>query len=275
MGNTFSIVSRQPIEGCFLDITKEISCDEVDYICFEERGKRKGGTRYFLSLKSKKNISVDGLANCISDWILREFEHALAKDIFNERFSIVFDKEADEIVKLALSGKCNCERLYDKKILVKNLTKYLNNNERISIDGFLRFRAKAYTHRIEEYLFDAAEEFFAEREYREFLELVKFYLLQTRSKIALLHIKLNCDGSFLLYDFKKSEVVLDRKDFDFYNGNSFGNEDLLSVLLTLNPKRIIWHNNCFVKDTNLIDTIKEIFEDRFTECNGCEFCIKI
>ncbi|MBQ2931671.1 MAG: hypothetical protein IJE62_02360 [Clostridia bacterium] len=274
MEDTLNIISRQPISGCLPDITKEIPCSDVDYICFEKSGKREDEPRYFLSIKSKRNISVNGIANCISEWILQDFEYSFAKYIFNQRFLTLYDDEAEKIIKSALESKYQAEKFYDKKILVKKLTQYLQENESISIDGFLRFRAKAYERRIEEYLFDATEEFFAEQEYKEFLQLIKLYLAKAQHQLGLLHIKVNCDGSFLLYDFKKAEVSFERQNFDLCNGVYSKDTELVSVLLTLNPKRIIWHNNCFFEDTTLMDSIKEIFEQRFAECNGCEFCIK-
>ena len=274
MEDTLNIISSQPIVGCLPDITKEIPFNDIDYICFEKSGKREELPRYFFSIKSKKDISVVGIADWISDWILRDFEYSFAKVIFNQRFLTLYDDEAEKIIKSALANKYQAEKLYDKKILVKKLTQYLKENKTISIDGFLRFRAKAYERRIEEYLFDATEEFFAEQEYQEFLQLIKLYLAKAQHQLGLLHIKVNCDGSFLLYDFKKTEVSFERQNFDLYNGMYSKDTELISALLTLNPKRIIWHNNCFFKDTKLMDSIKEIFEQRFAECNGCEFCIK-
>lgn len=274
MEDTLKIISRQPIVSCLPDITKEIPCSEMEYICFEKSGKMEDKARYFLSIKSKKNISVAGIADCLSDWILREFEYPFAKYIFNQRFLTLYDDEEEKIIKAALTNKYQAEKLYDKKLLVKKLTQYLQENEKISIDGFLMFRAKAYERRIEEYLFDATEEFFAEQEYQEFLQLIKLYLTKAQHQLGLLHIKVNCDGSFLLYDFKKAEVSLEEHNSNLYDDLYSKDTQLVSALLTLNPKRIIWHNNCFFKDTKLIDSIKEIFEQRFAECNGCEFCIK-
>ena len=93
--------------------------------------------------------------------------------------------------------------------------------------------------------------------------------------VDLLHIKANPDGSFSFYDFRQSSIAFSVEEDSVSQlfKNFLTEEDkLISVLITLAPKRIIWQETEKNKNQNIIKTVSEIFKDRFSLCNGCELC---
>lgn len=275
MNNILNITSRQSLESITYDVLSSIFPNQIDYICCEHRVRGRGlHPRYFLTVKTYNDMSSEVIASCLSEWILDDLEHIFASNILKERFLSFSNTETDEILNKALKSIDIHDKSYSKKIIVNNLTDYLKSNGILSIEGFLRFRSKEYCQMIEEYLLDAIEDFFADKEYMEFLELLRIYVFEAKSLINLIHIKFNCDGSFSLYNFKQSEIVFDPREINSQNDIISEGDKLVSILLTLIPKRIIWHNNCETKNINLVNTIKEIFDDRFSECKGCQLCSK-
>ncbi len=275
MNNVLNITSRQSLESITYDVISSLFPNQIDYIYCEHRVKGRGlQPRYFLTLKTHGNMSSEVIASCLTEWILDNLEHIFASNILKERFISFSNTETDEILKNALKSIDNKSRSYNKKIIVKKLTDYLKSNKTLSLEGFLRFRSKEYCQMIEEYLFYAIEDFFADKEYMEFLELLRIYVSEAKPLINLIHIKFNCDGSFSLYNFKQTEIVLDPHEINLQSDIISEGDKLVSILLTLIPKRIIWHNNCRTKNMNLVNTIKEIFDNRFCECKGCQLCCK-
>ena len=124
-------------------------------------------------------------------------------------------------------------------------------------------------------MYDAAEEYYIEKEYEEFIELLSDYIDQCPSMIYLLHISHKPDGEFLFYDFTKTKIRIDAEKTTAHNPieNFLTYEDMLvSILITLAPKRIIWHSSEKHENNNITKTIQRIFKDRFSVCCGCELC---
>ena len=92
-----------------------------------------------------------------------------------------------------------------------------------------------------------------------------------RPVIGLLHIKENANGEFSLYDLRKTEIAVtcdEEADKLFYGGDMTNADRLISIVLFLAPKQIIWHG----RETLIYQTLKQIFEDNITVCRGCELC---
>lgn len=272
MENILNISSQKSLEAVASSVISVISSQQIDYIYCEHNYRRGGIPQYFFEIKTNEKILGETVANCLAEWILNNFDSIFAANILKKDFAGFSQLEIAEILENTLNSITEEDRIYNKKLFVNNLTNYLNLYNNLCIEGFLRFRAREYQQRIEEYLFDVIDAFFANKEYIEFIELIKSYISESESFIDLLHVKINCDGSFSLYNFKKAEIAFVHDELYMYK-NIFSEEDkLISVLLSVIPKRIIWHNNCKMQNINLINTLKEIFGDRFSQCHGCELC---
>ena len=79
------------------------------------------------------------------------------------------------------------------------LLDFLHNNNRIVIEGFIRFRLKEYIGELKEAA-DRAVDDFNRKEYREFVQLLKYFVDIQESKIDTVHVLINDDGVFKLCD---------------------------------------------------------------------------
>lgn len=174
-------------------------------------------------------------------------------DIFADDFNLYFDK------------KYNC--------LINDFENYLSNNKSIVLDGFLNFRIKDYLLILENVVDEAVNNFVIEKEYLEFISLLKMYINSQKSTCDLVHLVYN-NGSSILLD--KDKNIIDVSD-DIFKAKylsdiSFSSNDYaLNTLLTLIPKKIYVHliNNCI---DEFIHTISLIFENRVEVCTDCNIC---
>ena len=273
MITSLNISSKTNLDKIATSLIEEVSPDKIDYIYLENQ-RRKKETRFFLSIKANECLCVEKICSHIADYILKFYEKPLIYDILKEQFIDFSPSENAEILKNAQKSIGFFDKLYCKRLIVNNLTNYLSISTNLSIEGFLRFRLKEYRRIIKISLSDAIEELFLKKEYEEFIELLKSYISYAEPLIDLLHIRPEYDGGFTLYDFKKSQIILEKEKE--YQTEIFLTEDdmLMNVLIKATPRRIIWHNNCETKNQKLVNTIKEVFGARFTECAGCELCFK-
>lgn len=224
------------------------------------------------------------VADIISDLILNQWENAILADIIRENYYYFNDEEKKIIFQYAseyADGKKVCSgcmnRLDRKNFIIKKLVDYLQQSDSIVIDGFVRFRLKEYINDIKEAVDQAVDEFLMEREYREFIQLLKYFVEIQEPKVELVNIILNSKGSYKLYDEKNEPInseFLDGFILDVID-NEINYEDLLiSALITIAPNKIVFHCTPEKTPQSTLSTIKSVFEGKVKECTGCSLCQK-
>lgn len=174
-------------------------------------------------------------------------------DIFTDDFNTYFDK------------KYNC--------LINNFESYLTNNKSIVLTGFINFRLKNYISILENIVDEAVNAFVIEKEYFEFVSLLKMYINSQKSTCDIVHLVYNNEDSILL-DENKNIINISDDIFKakYLSDISFSSNDYtLNGLLTLLPKKIYIHliDNCV---DEFLHTLGLIFENKVEVCSDCNIC---
>ncbi|MBP7332361.1 MAG: YtxC-like family protein [Firmicutes bacterium ADurb.Bin373] len=266
-------------DGGFQVDLEESPAGQFTFLAFRVTDNGASGS----TLEEAQNIFKHFLADSISDIILNHWENILLKDIIKENYYYFAEDEKDLIYSYALQhinrdGQNSRDTLYwlrRKGRILQKLLDFLHNNNRIVIEGFIRFRLKEYIGELKEAADRAVDDFLIEREYREFVQLLKYFVDIQESKIDTVHVLINDDGVFKLFDDHMQPVRSDYMEgyiIDFVD-NEINYEDLLiSALITIAPKEITLH---YKHKNNLrtpLDTIKNVFTGRVKECRGCRLC---
>ena len=212
----------------------------------------------------------------ISSCIIKFYEKDIIKRIINCNYFYFTSKEQRKIFEIVNSylttdeiDECNLR----KSSIDISCIEYFSNNKSCILDGFVNFRINDYI-KILDYLVDiAVDKFVIDREYLEFIDLLKCYINSKKSNTALVHLIYQNQESTLLDEFKKNinidNTALDNK---YVSDISFSSNDYtLNALLTLLPKKIYIHliDDC---EDEFINTLKPIFNDRIYICNNCDIC---
>ena len=174
-------------------------------------------------------------------------------DIFTDDFNTYFDK------------KYNC--------LINDFENYLTINKSIVLTGFINFRIKDYMIILENIVDEAVNTFIIEKEYLEFVSLLKMYINSQNSNCEIVHLIYNNENSILL-DENKNIINISDDIFKakYLSDITFSSNDYaLNSLLTLIPKKIYIHLIDNVID-EFIQTIGLIFENRTEICTDCNIC---
>jgi len=161
------------------------------------------------------------------------------------------------------------------KILVERLKEYLQENSYLNIDGFVRFRLPDYLMELERAAEEAVEEYIVEKEYDEFICVLKYFVEMQEPRVERVHVVLTPQGGFRLFDGDNRSLERDYLEgFEVDVGDSELNyEDLLlSALITLAPRQIVLHGSEKGKGHGIIHTLKSVFGERVRMCNGCNRC---
>ncbi|MEZ0536835.1 sporulation protein YtxC [Caldicellulosiruptoraceae bacterium PP1] len=227
-----------------------------------------------FSYEKIKYCIASAICSLIVDWTKERF---IQKTI-EENYYFLDDIEKQKIKELSIS-KFN--QLIDnqsfskiKYTIIKKILEFLDNNYQLNFEGFITFRLKEYTKEVINLIDYSANNYFLEREYYEFINLLKYFLNIQDSKEDLVHIvPLNNRYAILnqQYNEVQDEVYnLLQKNFKL---NLTTEDILISRIISISPKKVIFHsidNN--PKHTEIINLVKLIFEERLSVCYGCEIC---
>jgi putative sporulation protein YtxC len=223
------------------------------------------------------------LSNIVAGVIINHYEPRLLRKIVRENFSYLNLKEQAAVIDKA------CKLLREEKMvqpggfykatrrsrIMRGIIEYLNAEKELNIEGFINFRLNAYINELNDAAERAMEIFAAEREYNEFIKLLRNFVDIQECKIDTVHLCQSKDGRYLLYDDKKNSISSEyfdelRSEILDYTINY--DDLLISTLITVSPNKIMIHDIEEFKNKELVQTISNVFADRITICSKCDFC---
>lgn len=162
-----------------------------------------------------------------------------------------------------------------RNIIVKSLMEYFESSNTIILDGFINFRLKDYLKDLEEIVEKAVDNFLMEKEYREFIRLLKYFVDIQEPKYENIHIIATNHGTYTLLDDRREEITNEciKEYLNEISESEINYDDLLvSSLITLAPKKITIHNISCFKNKELLETIHNIFYNNVCICRSCSIC---
>lgn len=238
---------------------------------------------YSDKFKDKFNLYI---SNILYDIVVDEFGR---KDILKFLSDTYFFLKADEISKLkqlSIEALKSNSRIVDedsiyclnkKNTIVDKICDCIEENKMININGFITFRMKEFKEDLECIIDKVVEKYMVEREYDEFVKLLKYFVEIQDSKIDEVNIIIKKNGEYEIRDKLGNNIfedfISDLQDVD--NIGSSNIEDIIiSGLITNAPEKIVIH--CIENSINreLIETIKNVFTSRVEICSKCEMCKK-
>lgn len=152
-------------------------------------------------------------------------------------------------------------------LLLDCFNSYLIENNKLVLEGFVNFRLHKYTDFLNELIDNAVNQFIIEREYWEFISLLKVYVNSESSSVKCVHLIYSNDNSILLDE--KNKVIDTQKEMfkaKYLSDITFSSNDYaLNTLLDILPKKIYIH----LVDEHInefINTLMLIFENRIELC---------
>ncbi|HHW57740.1 MAG TPA: putative sporulation protein YtxC [Clostridia bacterium] len=245
-------------------------------------------TYYDLKIEEKHPFSnIDKIRNliaeAISNIIVNKVDKQIIKKLINKYYYYFTEKEKNEIEKIAyniLEDDVNREtfKLVKKDQIFELVRDFLKENDYIDIEGFVNFRLRDFIGELSEVTDKAVDEYLMQKEYNEFVGLLKYFVELQDSKLDTLNIIVDKNGKFHLYNDKDEPI-----SGDFINDvagelkeGAISDEDaLMSILITIAPKKILFHSASNIRNKEILETIKKVFPDKVEICYGCEICSEV
>lgn len=219
---------------------------------------------------SDEELFLNEISTLLSYLVIDNFEESFLKKIIMHDY-FYFDKyEVQKVIDICLEILYeNDEFSFDNRylILFDNFYDYITSNKKLFLIGFIYFRLKDYLEFLETIVNTAVNKFIIEREYVEFISLLKLYINSNSNNSKIVHL-IYKDSEIALLDENSNLIDITSFDFDsrYMSDISFSSNDyILNALLSILPCKIIIHlgNN---KIDDFINTLILIFENRITFC---------
>lgn len=285
MLEAISIGVSENSEAVINRFENEVQALNSQGICFKLKISNKGDLTFLGCGIEDQDIPLKGLkiyiAKVITDIIFEDWSSIIVNKIIRDNYYYFSEAEKKSIKSTVLKLFSNQEReniLLKQKPKIKNrVLDYLEKNNEFVLDGFINFRLKDYLSEIEALVDNVVSDFLMEKEYLEFIRLLRYFVDIQDPKVAEIHVVLKDYKNFNLLD--QNGLAIEN---EYLNGlsadlmsNSINYEDLLiSALITLAPKRIVIHTKKRDEFTDTLKTIENIFGERASYCPGCQICPK-
>ncbi|NMB97825.1 MAG: putative sporulation protein YtxC [Clostridiaceae bacterium] len=242
----------------------------------ESKSQARGTKQVYKTL-------ILNVSNALADYIICCYEEKLIKRIVNSNYCYFSKVERKDILKEALNIVKNEDKSFlntllqirRRNIIVKSLMEYFESSNTIILDGFINFRLKDYLKDLEEIVEKAVDNFLMEKEYREFIRLLKYFVDIQEPKYENIHIIATNHGTYTLLDDRREEITNEciKEYLNEISESEINYDDLLvSSLITLAPKKITIHNISCFKNKELLETIHNIFYNNVCICRSCSIC---
>jgi len=217
----------------------------------------------------------DKISAILTDAIIKFYQNKLLKRILEYNYFYFDNSEKKEIIRIAEefieTDTISCEDNYFS--IYSSVLNYICSNKSIVLEGFVNFRLSNYMKNLDYIIDIAVNKYITDKEYSEFVNMLKLYVSFTPSKSSVVHL-VYAYGESILLDKDKNIIPLEDETLNakYLSDISFSSNDYaLNALLNLTPRRLIVHLIGSHVD-EFINTLQLIFEKRFEICSTCELC---
>lgn len=263
--------------------------EELPFQIVEHRQGKRWLIQCLFQIPSSEAIENEGmvqkihryyLANALAETILLHWEkdHVVRilkkkQHLKKESWQWVLNKALDYLNSGL--GQVQGYHVNRKTSLVTQILGCLDRSPVFDIEGFLRFRAQEYRGEVKKAVEFAIDEYVVEKEYLEFIQLLKHFVDSQKPRLDSLHVGITTQGKFHLYNNEGVKVTHEYlEDYQLDNVQELGYEDLLiSALIAVAPRQITLHIR-YEGYQDTLQTIRSVFGDCVSDCRGCSLCEK-
>lgn len=254
---------------CYLlDKIEKINFEYI-YYCSKEFKIYKNVIIHYTGEKIDEFICF--VAELISNLIIEFYEEKILSRIINSNY-FYFGDDEKKIIFENCKALCRIESEEKKEAIYQAIEEYVKENKSIVLEGIINFRIQEYIKILDNVVDMAVNQYIIEKEYTEFINLLRTYVNTTESGIKLLHL-IYTNGESILLDEEKNIVPLSENIFNakYLSDITFSSNDYaLNTLLNMLPQKLEIH--IINEEDEFINTLKLIFEDRVYICKECNIC---
>jgi putative sporulation protein YtxC len=273
----------QAILGELQRLHKDLSVFQTRYEIQGQYAEISGSTALMnVEIKKIDEHIAEGIAFAVADHIISCHEPLILRDMIKKELKLDTEKEVQQVegyCKQFLNNEDEISTLETgsrRRTLIADQVQeyYLQEQTSFNLDGFLKFRVQEYLEELREIVDYAMDEYLMDRQYQEFISLLKYFVYIQEAKIPTAHLIHKGGHDFVILNDLLEPIDTNEFDSSFkleVLEKDINFEDMIvSTLITVSPANIYIHTR--EPEMTVIKTIRQIFEDRTSVCSYCRTC---
>ncbi|MFH5185885.1 sporulation protein YtxC [Paenibacillus sp. TAB 01] len=235
-----------------------------------------------FQLDNRADALYKKVADALADWIVNEEEEQLIRALVAKEFD--YKEESDvrsilnycrHMIQMESAEEAMEQTALRRKYKIAEAAyAYLQENTELNLDGFMRFRLRAYREELHELAEYAIDEFLMDQQYQEFISLLKYFVYIQEAKIPLAHLIHKGGNEFVLLNDRMEPIDTSGNDatltVEMLERDINFEDVIVSTLISVSPQQIYIHTRD--PEVQVIQTITQIFENRVQLCKYCRLC---
>ncbi|MFR3182732.1 MAG: putative sporulation protein YtxC [Clostridia bacterium] len=257
-------------------LLNELKYSNLKEVCFSTNKFKHYHNIIIHYLGNNPNEFYSKLSNILSFLVIDELEDSILEKIILQNYFYFNYDERKEILNYYYSILSDdyYEKFESKFSSLYNIfLEYISENKSLVLNGFLNFRIQGYYKILNEIISESVNLYLMEKEYKEFISLLRFYINSQSSNSNIVHLICNSNENVLIDENKNIINIYDEVfNAKYLSDITFSSNDyILNTLLNLLPKKIYIH----LLDNSInefITTLQLVFENRVELCVDCDIC---
>lgn len=207
------------------------------------------------------------LSEVLATWIVEQYGSRLMQQAIRRHYYYFNEGEQQEILRQAIAlyqeSPGVVHGLYRR--VYEAVDAYLAQDSTLLLPGFVTFRLGEVRRELETTVDEAVDAYIIQREYEEFVQLLRYFVELQPCKVPLVRVFAQEDGSYLLQD-REGAAIPPEEDDDFLSEFSLQPDDwLLSRLITLSPRRLELYHGERIQNKEFLHTLLRVFPTAMAE----------
>lgn len=246
----------------------------------------KAGNLLFLNYETDKEYNERNtkqlrmklqqyIADTATEVILEDLQSNIVENIIQDEYYYFGKDDKNRILRDAMAIMWGGNPTVRSEVIKsrwrsavwKRLMEHLDNNDDLILEGFIRFRLKDFTEELEEAVDRAADDLLIEKEYAEFIKLLRYFVEIQEPKVDEVHVLMDDEKKYTLLDSNFQVIdnnILEDLAKEISDYEISYDDLLISSLITIAPRKITIHQFDKMKNTELLNTINNVFNGRVT-----------
>ncbi len=225
-------------------------------------------------------------ADAIADFVIAEMEFPILSTIIRKKCRSHTAADLAAIERYCydmINGKeweglgskfLDADRRRRQAKIASDIEKFLLEHTDIHLGGLTTFRMQSYREELAEIVEYAMDEYVLDKQYQEFISLLKYFVFLQDTKTPLVHLLHKGGHEFMLLDETFEPLdhspPSDRIVAEMLETEINVEDMVVSSLISVCPEKIIIHTR--QAEAQVIRTIETIFDQRVTICEQCSAC---
>ncbi|MDN5276384.1 MAG: hypothetical protein PWR01_349 [Clostridiales bacterium] len=247
--------------------------------------ERKAGDLLFINYMVNDSDSCESwselrdalkyrIADILSDFIVNDLQHMMIERIIEDEYFYFENEDREqirqEVLNAVFEGKESENRFNQLREkwhdpIRLRILEHLDTHNELIVEGFIRFRLKDFMKELVETVEKIVEELLVEREYNEFIKLLRYFVEIQEPKVREVHVLVDDDRRYILLDDSMRVInndILKELAREISDTEMSYDDLLISSLITIAPSKITIHGCDKIKNTELLNTINKVFRGK-------------